>query len=169
MNVKRRHPLPKGATEAQWVISMSDQGISKPDIVANFKKLCGPLLHKGQDVTDLAVSYWLGEKGEDDIEFLYTPRPYTQVAFGSKVSDGYLLTLQDDEGNKSDTLLRTPGLEESVVRKLISARTSELCHLAYKNEHEGYPWGYSCEGDSPVTQRTASSGISYADIHQMLV
>jgi hypothetical protein len=166
--VKLRNPARPETTEGQWVIFQRDQGLSVDQIVENVDREIGGYGTKGSH-TRLIVEYQLGLQPFESIEHLLTPHLPSKIALLQPVGEeGYLCLTSGTEEETFHVLLRTPGLSEDQVRALIAAHEQEICFLAFKNAHEGYPFGYALPGDPPSTNRVAEAGVSFADIHHLI-
>lgn len=166
--VKLRNPARRETTEGQWVIFQRDQGLSIDQIVENVDREIGGYGIKGIH-TRLIVEYQLGLQPFENIEHLLTPHMPSKIALLQPVGEeGYLCLTSGTEEETFHVLLRTPGLSEDQVRALIADHEQEICFLAFKNAHEGYPFGYALAGDPPSVNRVAEAGVSYADIRHLI-
>ncbi|QLG93264.1 hypothetical protein HZF02_15410 [Pseudomonas yamanorum] len=166
--VKLRNPVRRETTEGQWVIFQRDQGLSIDQIVENVDREIGGYGIKGSQ-TRLIVEYQLGLQPFESIEHLLTPHLPSKIALLQPVGEeGYLCLTSGTEEETFHVLLRTPGLNEDQVRALIADHEQEICFLAFKNAHEGYPFGYALPGDPPSASRVAEAGVSFADIRHLI-
>lgn len=155
-------------TEGQWVISQHEQaGFSVEEIVANVDKLIGGY---GPDKsnTRLVVEYQLGKRPFSDVQHLLLPHQPTGVTFVQNTNDGYLCRTSGSPTATFDVLFKTPTLSEADLRDLLERNQSEIAFIAYKNAHEGHPYGYSLMVDGVLTHPAARAGISYTDIRHLL-
>lgn len=166
--VKLRNPISPETSEGQWVIFQRDSGLSVDQIVENVNREIGGYGTKGSH-TRLIVEYQLGLQPFESIEHLLVPHLPSKIALVQAVGDeGYLCRTSGTEDESFHVLLRTPGLTEDQVRALISDHEQEICFLAFKNAHEGYPFAYALPGDPPNKNRVAESGISFADVRNLI-
>ena len=166
--VKLRNPFRPGTTESQWVIFQRDEGLSIDQIVENVDRQTGGYGTKGSH-TRLIVEYQLGLEPFESIEHLLTPHLPSKIALLQSVGEeGYLCLTSGTEEETFHVLLRTPGLSEDQAQALITDHQQDICFLAFKNAHEGNPFGYALPGDLPSTNRAARSGISFADVRHLI-
>ena len=166
--VKLRNPFRPGTTESQWVIFQRDEGVSIDQIVNNVDRMTGGYGTNGRH-SRLIVEYQLGLQPFESIEHLLTPHLPSKIELIQSVGEeGYLCLTSGTEEKTFHVLLRTPGLSEEQARALINEHQQDICFLAFKNAHEGYPFGYALPGDPPHTNRAALAGISFADVRHLI-
>lgn len=158
--VKRRNPVSPETSEGQWVRFMDEQGLSREEIIKAVEERIGGF---GPD-TELVIGHMLDEKTLADIEHLLTPHEPDSIQYVGPVSEGYLLEASLQGTPTFAVLMRAPSLSEDDVKALVGANQGDLCYLAFKNAHEGHPFGYSDGNVSAV----ALAGISYPEIRGMI-
>lgn len=158
--VKRRNPISPETSEGQWVRFMDEQGLSREQITKAVEEKIGGF---GPD-TELAIAHMLGEKSLADIEHLLTPHEPDSIQYLRQVPEGYLLEASLQGTPTILVLMRTPSLSADEVKLLVGSNQGDLCYLAFKNAHEGNPFGYS---DGNVSA-WASAGISYPEIRGLI-
>jgi hypothetical protein len=166
-NVKLRNPFGPQTTEAQWVRFQYEEKTPIEQIVENVIKRVGKF-GPDEESTRLVVEYQLGMRPAGDVEHLLQPKMPSGIEFIAETDDGFLCRTTGTEDAVFDVLMRCPSLRYDQVEELISRNQDEIAFIAYKNAHEGYPFGYSLRSDEKLTHRVALAGISYADIRSLI-
>lgn len=160
--VKLFNTFAPDTSEGQWINFMKQQGISKQEIVATVRERTG---YPGEHL-ELLVEHALGERPQQDIEFLLTPLKPTSIKKFERRPRGYLLKAEGPGDDSFYVLLESVGLDDEKVDRLLDSHQDELCFLAYKNAHEGSPFDTGLREDGHVV--VAESGITFQDIQRLL-
>lgn len=163
--VKLRNMLSPSTTEGQWVISLRDSGLSIEEIVELVDEKIGGYGTQGSD-TRLVVEYQLGHRPASDIEHLLLPHQPTGLQFVQVTNEGFLCCTIGTATATFDVLVDAHDLSEEAIRSLLEKNSEELAWVAYRNAHEGHPFGYSFAGEPSLSSRTALAGISYTDLQR---
>ncbi|MDH1573638.1 hypothetical protein [Pseudomonas sp. GD03746] len=164
--VKLRNMLSPSTAEGQWVISLSDSGFSIEEIVKLVDEKIGGYGTHGSD-TRLVIEYQLGHRPVGDIEHLLLPHQPSGIEFVQVTNEGFLCRTVGTASATFDVLIHTQSLSEEALQSLLEKNSEELAWMAYRNAHEGHPFGYSLAGDPPLSSHTALAGISYADLQRL--
>ncbi|WP_434771287.1 hypothetical protein [Pseudomonas entomophila] len=166
-NVKLRNPYNPNTTEGKWVIFQHSEGMTVDEIVENVKKNTG-YFAGSEENTRLIVEYQIGKRQFTEIEHLLLPHEPKSIEYVENTQDGHLCRTIGAAEACFDVLIKAPNINEQELRTLINEHPKEISWLAYKNAHEGYPFGYSLPGDRPLDSRTALSGITLNEIERAL-
>ncbi|HCH4196476.1 TPA: hypothetical protein NKW06_002749 [Vibrio parahaemolyticus] len=177
MNVKPRSPL---RHEYLWYQSLYEQGYSVEKIletaINRVSQRSGgeiqPLVvdEDEKKVWRLFIEHSLGMVNDEQIRSHCPPAIPQRIEYIKQVNEGYLARAVDAQSNDFLVLFNTQnlsadtGLSEDVIKNLISTHNEQLSLLAYKNAHEGNPYGYSGDKKGAVAQ----SGISFNEIRDLL-
>lgn len=154
-SVKIRNPFSQNTTEGKWIRFQQESGIGIDQIVENVNRVIGGCGENGQ-YTRLVVEYVLGRKDFHQIEHLLTPYMPSSLSFVGAVSEGFLCQASgESEEACFEVLLALPRIEENKVRELVEHNQSQMCYLAYKRAHEGYPAEYEMGKSAPSCIRHA--------------
>lgn len=165
--VKLRNMLSPSTTEGQWVISLRDSGLSIEEIVNLVDEKIGGYGPQGSN-TRLVIEYQLGHRPVGDIEHLLLPHQPTGIQFVRVTNEGFLCRTVGTASATFDVLVDAQNLSEETLRSLLQENSEELALMAYRNAHEGHPFGYSLPDEPPLSSHTACAGISYADLRKFL-
>lgn len=130
--IKLRGQLGLNSTEAQWVKSLRDSGMSKAEII----RVVTERDSAGADMASVLVDYYLGNLSSGDLMPYLSPKQPTSIQLQGPVDGGYLLRTFGDDAEYY-VLLLAPNLAASDVLALLKEHQESFCWLAYKNAYEG--------------------------------
>ena len=105
----------------------------------------------------LLIKHYFGKATDQDIAHLCPPSRPHSIEYVRPVSEGHLCVTRGTESGDFHVLI-TLKRDEQYVRNLIKENNERITFLAYKNAHEGNPFGVSDEID------VARSGIHAIDL-----
>lgn len=94
----------------------------------------------------LLINHCFGKATDQDIAHLCPPSKPHSVEYVCPVKEGHLCVTKGTESGDFHVLI-TLKRDEEYVRNLVNGHNERVTYLAYKNAHEGFPFGVSCEID----------------------
>ncbi len=105
----------------------------------------------------LLINHCFGKATDQDIAHLCPPSKPKSIEYIRPVEEGHLCITKGTESGDFHVLI-TLKRDEEYVRNLLNEHNETITYLAYKNAHEGYPYGVSGESNP------AKSGVHAKDL-----
>ncbi|EKO3404964.1 hypothetical protein N6C02_003240 [Vibrio fluvialis] len=128
------------------------------DIALKDSELVDDELEKEKSDLILFIRHSLGKASDEDIRHLCPPQAPQKIEYLKIVPEGFLCKAFGTSEEEDFLVLLKLNKNEDLVRNLVLEHNDYLCLLAYKNAHEGYPFGIS------GIEQVALAGIHSKDL-----
>lgn len=146
------------STEAEWIRSMRDAGMSRDEITTAWMSRVS---RESREAANLRIDYYLGSIDAEELLKHLSPKEPTSIVFHAKESDGYWLKAHGEDA-EFNVLLLTPNLPIEDVQSLVNKHQKIICEIAHRNSHgaPNYP--------RQLSNNAVATPISMEDIKNLL-